>query len=104
LGVDVGGLDVTIHLGFPGSVASLRQQSGRAGRRQGESLSLLLAFEGPLDQHLMRHPEQLFGRSVESVQLDVHNLDVLQQHLTCAAAEAPLLPHMDAPFFGPRMG
>ncbi|GLI69803.1 hypothetical protein VaNZ11_014504 [Volvox africanus] len=103
LGVDVGGLDVTLHLGFPGSVASLRQQAGRAGRREQESLSLVVGFDGPLDQHFMRHPEHLFGRPVESVQIDVHNPDVLQQHLLCAALEHPLLLDQDLPFFGCRM-
>ncbi|GIL86775.1 hypothetical protein Vretifemale_15010 [Volvox reticuliferus] len=103
LGVDVGGLDVTLHLGFPGSVASLRQQAGRAGRRQQESLSLVVGFDGPLDQHFMRHPEHLFGRPVESVQIDVYNPDVLQQHLLCAALEHPLLLDQDMPFFGSRM-
>ncbi len=57
LGVDIGGLDLTLHLGFPGSIASLRQQAGRAGRRGGHSLALYVAFDGPLDQHFMRHPE-----------------------------------------------
>ncbi|GIL51561.1 hypothetical protein Vafri_7530, partial [Volvox africanus] len=103
LGVDVGGLDVTLHLGFPGSVASLRQQAGRAGRREQESLSLVVGFDGPLDQHFMRHPEHLFDRPVESVQIDVYNPDVLQQHLLCAALEHPLLLDQDLPFFGPRM-
>ncbi len=57
------------HLGFPGSIASLRQQAGRAGRREQPCLSLLVAFDGPLDQHFMRHPEQLFGRPIERVQV-----------------------------------
>ncbi|KXZ56975.1 hypothetical protein GPECTOR_1g880 [Gonium pectorale] len=103
LGVDVGGLDVTIHLGFPGSVASLRQQAGRAGRRERASVSLLVAFDGPLDQHWVRHPDELLGRSVESVQVDVSNMEVLQQHLLCAATEHPLLLGQDGPMFGPRL-
>lgn len=64
LGIDVGQLDVTLHLGFPGSIASLRQQAGRAGRREQPSLAIVIAFDGPLDQHFMRHPEQLFQRQV----------------------------------------
>ncbi|EFJ42855.1 hypothetical protein VOLCADRAFT_97014 [Volvox carteri f. nagariensis] len=103
LGVDVGGLDVTLHLGFPGSVASLWQQAGRAGRRERDSVSVLVAFDGPLDQHLVRHPEQLFGRPVESVQVDVNQPDVLQQHLLCAALEHPLLLQQDLPLFGHNM-
>eukprot|EP00798_Chlamydomonas_sp_ICE-L_P008044 gene8044-1278_t len=66
LGVDVGALDVTLHLGFPGSIASLRQQAGRAGRREQPSLSLYVAFDGPLDQYFMSHPKELFALSTES--------------------------------------
>jgi DEAD/DEAH box helicase domain-containing protein len=65
LGIDVGSLDLTLHLGFPGSVSSLWQQSGRAGRREQHSVSLLVGFDGPLDQHFMRHPGELFGRPIE---------------------------------------
>lgn len=69
LGVDVGSLDVTLHLGFPGSVSSLRQQAGRAGRREQQSLAVFVAFDGPLDQHFMRNPDHLLRRPVESVQV-----------------------------------
>ena len=55
--------------GFPGSVASLWQQAGRAGRRQQRSLSMVVAFDGPLDQHFVRHPDELFGRPIEAVQV-----------------------------------
>ena len=55
--------------GFPGSVASLWQQAGRAGRREQSSLSLVVAFDGPLDQHFVRHPQELFERPIEAVQV-----------------------------------
>ena len=60
---------MTLHLGFPGSLASLRQQAGRAGRREQRSLAVFVAFDSPLDQHFMAHPEHLFGRPVESAQV-----------------------------------
>lgn len=69
LGIDIGSLDVTLHLGFQGSLASMRQQSGRAGRREQRSLALYVAFDGPLDQHFMRHPEDVFGRPNEAAQV-----------------------------------
>src|SRR5204863_3737520 len=62
LGVDVGGLDATILTGYPGTIASAWQQAGRSGRGGGESLSIMVALDGPLDQYLMRHPEFFFGR------------------------------------------
>ncbi|KAF5838688.1 hypothetical protein DUNSADRAFT_2383 [Dunaliella salina] len=90
LGIDVGALDATLHLGFPGSIASLRQQAGRAGRRGCPSLSILISFDSPLDQHFMRHPGELFGKPIESAQVDTRNPRVLASHLVCAAAEMPL--------------
>ncbi|KAF6253387.1 P-loop containing nucleoside triphosphate hydrolase protein [Scenedesmus sp. NREL 46B-D3] len=95
LGIDVGSLDLTLHMGFPGSVASLWQQAGRAGRRSQPSLSLYVAFDGPLDQHFMMHPQELFQRPIECVQLDPCNAIVLHSHLVCAAKELPLLPSDD---------
>ncbi|WIA32171.1 hypothetical protein OEZ86_003020 [Tetradesmus obliquus] len=100
LGIDVGSLDLTLHLGFPGSVASLWQQAGRAGRRSQASASLYVAFDGPLDQHFMTHPHALFARPIECVQLDPCNAIVLNSHLVCAAKELPLLPSEDGPLFG----
>lgn len=74
----------------PGSVASLWQQCGRAGRREQCSLSIYVAFDGPLDQYFMQHPRSLFERSIECVQIDASNCKIMQQHLVCAAYEAPL--------------
>lgn len=65
LGIDVGDLDVTLHLGFPGTVASLWQQAGRSGRRGQPSLAVYIAFDGPLDQYFMKQPSRLFQRPIE---------------------------------------
>ena len=64
LGIDVGALDVTLHLGFPGTVSSLWQQAGRAGRRERKALSIYVAFDGALDQYFMKNPEKLFEVSL----------------------------------------
>lgn len=93
LGVDIGSLDVTLHLGFPGSYASFKQQAGRAGRREQTSLGIFVAWDGPLDQYFVRHPEKLFGGSVEDLCVDPTNEVLLEQHLMCAAAEIPLDAH-----------
>src|SRR3954451_7569352 len=89
LGIDVGLLDAVISVGFPGTVASLRQQWGRAGRR-GHGLAVLVASEDGLDQFFMREPEKLLGRRVEAAILDYANPRVLHGHVRAAAYEAPL--------------
>jgi len=89
LGIDVGLLDCVVSVGFPGTVASLRQQWGRAGRR-GHGLAVLIAAEDALDQYFMREPESLLGRRVEAAILDHANPRVLDGHVLCAAFEAPL--------------
>jgi DEAD/DEAH box helicase domain-containing protein len=89
LGIDVGMLDAVISVGFPGTVASLRQQWGRAGRR-GHGLAVLVASEDALDQYFMREPETLLGRRVEAAILDHENPRVLDGHVAAAAFEAPL--------------
>ncbi|MBN1218378.1 MAG: DEAD/DEAH box helicase [Anaerolineae bacterium] len=90
LGVDVGDLDATVSVGYPGTVASLWQQAGRAGRGTGSSLAILIGLDNPLDQYFMRHPAQLFGRPHEHALIDPGNLYILEQHLPCAAHELPL--------------
>ena len=102
LGIDVGSLDATIHLGFPGSVASLWQQAGRAGRREGRALSVYVAFDGPLDQHFMRRPRALFDAPLETSRVWTKNPTILAQHLTCAAYERALFgnPGADETYFG----
>src|ERR671933_876683 len=89
LGIDVGLLDCVLSVGFPGTVASLRQQWGRAGRR-GHGLAVLVASEDALDQYFMRTPEALLGRRVEAAILDHANPRVLDGHVRAAAFEAPL--------------
>jgi DEAD/DEAH box helicase domain-containing protein len=89
LGIDVGLLDAVISVGFPGTVASLRQQWGRAGRRE-HGLAVLVASEDALDQYFMREPDTLLNRRVEAAILDHANPRVLDGHVRAAAFEAPL--------------
>ena len=89
LGIDIGLLDAVISVGFPGTVASLRQQWGRAGRR-GHGLAVLVATEDALDQYFMREPDKLLGRRVEAAILDHANPRVLAGHVRAAAYEAPI--------------
>jgi DEAD/DEAH box helicase domain-containing protein len=89
LGIDIGLLDCVISVGFPGTVASLRQQWGRAGRR-GHGLAVLVASEDALDQYFIREPRALLGRRVEAAILDHENPRVLDGHVRAAAFEAPL--------------
>src|SRR5689334_14613060 len=89
LGIDVGLLDCVISVGFPGTVASLRQQWGRAGRR-GHGLAVPVASVDALDQYFMREPRALLGRRVEAAILDHTNPRVLDGHIRAAAFEAPI--------------
>ncbi len=89
LGIDVGALDGVVSVGFPGTMASLRQQWGRAGRR-GHGLAVLVATDDALDQYFMREPEMLLNRRVEAAISDHENPRVLDGHVAAAAFEAPL--------------
>ncbi|MGG3338417.1 ATP-dependent helicase MrfA [Bacillus subtilis] len=89
LGVDIGQLQVCVMTGYPGSVASAWQQAGRAGRRHGESLIIMVANSTPIDQYIVRHPEYFFNRSPESARINPENLIILVDHLKCAAYELP---------------
>jgi DEAD/DEAH box helicase domain-containing protein len=100
LGVDVGGLDATVSVGFPGTIASLWQQAGRAGRGKKPSLAVLIGLDDPLDQYFMRHPQDLFDRPHEHALINPDNVYVLEQHLPCAAHEYPL-NSADEARFGP---
>jgi DEAD/DEAH box helicase domain-containing protein len=100
LGIDIGLLDAVISVGFPGTVASLRQQWGRAGRR-GSGLAVLIATEDGLDQFFMREPDKLLGRRVEAAILDHANPRVLVGHVRAAAYEAPITED-DADTLGPE--
>lgn len=90
LGIDIGGLDVVITAGFPGTIASLRQQGGRAGRRGQGALVVFIARNEPLDSYLVHHPQVLVERPVERIIFDPKNPYVLRGHLLCAALEQPL--------------
>jgi DEAD/DEAH box helicase domain-containing protein len=100
LGIDVGLLDCVVSVGFPGTVASLRQQWGRAGRR-GHGLAVLVASEDALDQYFMREPDALLRRRVEAAILDHENDRVLDGHVYSAAFEAPV-DDRDRPILGDR--
>jgi DEAD/DEAH box helicase domain-containing protein len=100
LGIDIGLLDCAISVGFPGTVASLRQQWGRAGRRS-HGLAVLVASEDALDQFFMREPDALMGRRVEAAILDHSNPRILDGHVRAAAFEAPL-DARDALTLGPE--
>jgi DEAD/DEAH box helicase domain-containing protein len=99
LGVDVAGLDAVVLSGWPGTVASVWQQAGRAGRAGQGALAVFVARDDPLDTYLVHHPAALFGRSVEATVLDPSNPYVLGPHLCCAAAELPLT-EADLELFG----
>jgi DEAD/DEAH box helicase domain-containing protein len=89
LGVDIGQLSACIMTGYPGTVASTWQQAGRAGRRAGVSVAVLVASAAPLDQFMVRHPDYFFGRSPERGLIQPDNLVILLDHLRCAAFELP---------------
>jgi DEAD/DEAH box helicase domain-containing protein len=100
LGIDIGELDAAVVVTFPGTVASLRQMWGRAGRR-GKGLAVYVAGEDALDQFFCRHPDEFLERAVEAAILDHESAQIHQAHLLCAAYEGPL-EGGDAEFFGPR--
>lgn len=89
LGIDVGALDAVVCAGWPGSVAALWQRFGRAGRRQGTSLSLLITSSAPVDQYVAGTAKNLLTAPVEQARIDPDNVEVLVQHLKCAAFELP---------------
>jgi len=101
LGIDVGGLDLCLLCGYPGSVAATWQRSGRAGRRDAPSLTLLLADNSPTDQYIANHPDFFFGSPAERAVINPENPLVLRAHLAAASAEIPLTPE-DTDYF-PRL-
>ena len=101
LGIDIGGLDAAVLAGYPGTLASLWQQMGRAGRREAPSLAVLVASSSPLDQYAITHPEFLFGDSIEAGLIDPDNPVVAVEHVKCAVFELPVEDEEHAAL-GPR--
>ena len=101
LGIDIGGMGACVTMGYPGSVASLWQQFGRAGRTGETSLNVLVASSSPIDQYVVAHPEYIFDGSIEAALIDPDNLNILASHLKCAAFE---LPFNSGEVFGPDTG
>lgn len=104
LGVDIGSLDAVLTWGFPYTISNLRQQSGRAGRRNKDSLSILVGDCFPTDQHFMQNPDELFTRPHGELQVDLENMLVKEGHVQCAAFEMPIRPKEDAKYFGDDIG
>jgi DEAD/DEAH box helicase domain-containing protein len=92
LGIDVGSLDAVVMAGYPGSIAATWQRAGRAGRRSGSSCAVLVASSSPLDQFMVRHPDYFFGSTPEHAFIEPDNLEILINHLKCAAFELPIAP------------
>ena len=92
LGIDVGSLDACVMAGYPGSIASTWQRAGRAGRRTGSSCAVFVASSAPLDQFIVKHPDYFFGSSPEHAHVQPDNLEILVNHLKCAAFELPISP------------
>ena len=99
LGIDVGSLDAALINTFPGTLASFRQQAGRAGRSQDTSLVALIGGQDALDQYFMHHPDELFSRPAEPAVINPDNPQVLDAHAACAAYELPLTME-DRMYFG----
>ena len=89
LGIDIGGIDASVLIGYPGSIAATKQQAGRAGRKLAPSLSVLVTTSRAMDQYLARHPDYFFARSPERALIAPNNLLILLQHIRCAAFELP---------------
>lgn len=89
LGIDIGMLDCSISVGYPGSIASLQQQSGRAGRRGAASIAIMVATSSPLDQYIAHNPHFVFEANPETANINPDNLLILMDHIKCAAFEIP---------------
>ncbi len=98
LGIDIGSLDSVIISGYPGTIISTWQQAGRAGRTSSDSLVTLVAFQNPLDQYFMKHPDDFFGRPHEQAIIDLHNQYISLGHIMCASSELPIT-EADKQFF-----
>jgi DEAD/DEAH box helicase domain-containing protein len=92
LGIDVGSLDTVVMAGYPGTIAATWQRAGRAGRRSGSSCAVLVASSSPLDQFIVKNPDYFFGNTPEHAFIQPDNLEILINHLKCAAFELPIGP------------
>src|SRR5271167_2918459 len=92
LGIDVDSLDTVVMAGYPGTIAGTWQRAGRAGRRSGSSCAVMVASSSPLDQYIVRHPDYFFGNTPEHAFIQPDNLEILINHLKCAAFELPIAP------------
>ena len=101
LGIDVGGLEASLLVGYPGTLASFLQQSGRAGRKEREALVVLVGLDTSVNQYIMSHPDYIFERAVEQGVIDGDNPFVITGHLRCATHELPL-PEAEGKTFGPH--
>ena len=93
LGIDIGGLGAAVIVGYPGTIASVRQQAGRAGRGDDPAMSIMVASSSPLDQFLAHHPDYFFGSSPEQALVNPNHLLILLEHLRCAMFELPFQKH-----------
>ncbi|MBM4031261.1 MAG: DEAD/DEAH box helicase [Planctomycetes bacterium] len=100
LGIDVGSLEASLIVGYPGTLASFFQQAGRAGRRDRPALVILVGLDTAINQYVMRHPDYLFGRPIEEGVLEPDNPHIVVSHLRCATHELPL-PDDQVARFGP---
>jgi DEAD/DEAH box helicase domain-containing protein len=89
LGIDIGGLGAAILVGYPGTIASARQQAGRAGRGLESAAAVMVVSASPIDQFLAHHPEYFFERSPEQALINPDHLLILLEHLRCAIFELP---------------
>lgn len=94
LGIDIGSLDAVVISGYPGTIMSTWQQAGRAGRGTDDSIVAFVAFQNPLDQYFMKHPELFFDKPHEHAIIDLSNPHIIEGHLMCAAKEMPVKPRM----------
>lgn len=101
LGIDIGHLDVSITAGYPGSITSLFQQMGRAGRERDHSLAIFVASSNPLDQYVVQTPDFISSRRFGTPSINPDNEYVVRAHLRCAADELPLREEIDREYFGP---
>ena len=109
LGIDIGSLDACVMAGYPGSIASTWQRAGRAGRRTASSCAIFVASSAPLDQFIVQHPEYFFGNTPEHAHIQPDNLEILVNHLKCAAFELPISPderfgNVDVPVLCEQLG